>query len=198
MNETSHISSATSRIPTNWPAKARLKLILRLPMQIRPQLVTRTVRSWNGYSGSAVDDVDDDVRERLSALDGVLVWVDPITSEHDRSMLDPMLRDVAVRGVWVSAHPDIILKMGTKDVLYRTRGMGCGTNTRLYATFAEFRDALPRVLGEGRPWVLKQYRGNGGNGVWKVEAAGGERGASLTREYRIYVAGSRSRVTICR
>jgi len=64
----------------------------------------------------------------------------------------------------------VILKMGTKDVLYRTRHMGWGTDTRLYSTIAEFRDALPKVLAEGRPRVLKQYRGNGGNGVWKVEA----------------------------
>src|SRR5262249_50447667 len=29
---------------------------------------------------------------------------------------------------------------------------------------------LPQCLAEGKPRVLKQYRGNGGNGVWKVEA----------------------------
>jgi Domain of unknown function (DUF6815) len=120
------------------------------------------------------DDVVEDVRERLAALDGVLVWVDPTSNGGDRSKLDPMLRDVATRGVWVSAHPDIILKMGTKEVLYLTRDMGWGTDTRLYTTFAEFRDALPKVLADGRARVLKQYRSNGGNGVWKVEAAGGE------------------------
>ena len=32
-----------------------------------------------------------------------------------------MLREVATAGVWVSAHPDVILKMGVKSVLYRTR-----------------------------------------------------------------------------
>jgi hypothetical protein len=119
------------------------------------------------------DDVVDDVRERLTTFDAVLVWIDPITDGRDRSQLDPMLRDVARRGVVVSAHPDVILEMGTKEVLYVTRHMGWGTDTRLYSSFAEFRDALPEVVAEGRPRVLKQYRGNGGNGVWKVEAVPG-------------------------
>jgi hypothetical protein len=120
------------------------------------------------------DDVAADMRKRLSELDGVLVWVDPITAGRDRSVLDPLLRDVAGCGVFVSAHPDIILKMGTKEVLYRTRHMSWGTDTRLYSTFVQLRSELPRVLAEGKPRVLKQYRGNGGNGVWKIERAGGE------------------------
>jgi hypothetical protein len=45
-----HLS--TSRIPTIWPAKTLLRLILRRPMQMRPQLVTRRDLSWYGYSGS--------------------------------------------------------------------------------------------------------------------------------------------------
>ena len=38
---TSQILSATSRIPTNCAAKTMLRLILRLPMQMRPHCVTR-------------------------------------------------------------------------------------------------------------------------------------------------------------
>jgi hypothetical protein len=70
--------------------------------------------------------------------------------------------------MWVSAHPDTIMKMGTKDVLYRTRSLGWGADTRLYATVDEFRALLPAALAEGKPRVLKQHRGNGGIGVWKV------------------------------
>jgi len=47
----------------------------------------------------------------------VLVWVNPIEQGLDRSRLDPLLRDVAATGVFVSAHPDVILRMGTKEVL---------------------------------------------------------------------------------
>src|SRR5947199_6773254 len=72
------------------------------------------------------DDVLDAVRAQLAALDGVLVWVNPIHEGRNRAHLDELLRDVAASGVWVSAHPDVIVKMGTKDVLYRTRKMGWG------------------------------------------------------------------------
>ena len=39
-------------MPTSCSASDVLKLIFRLPRQIRPQRVIRTVRSWKGYSGS--------------------------------------------------------------------------------------------------------------------------------------------------
>ena len=125
------------------------------------------------------EDYADEVRSQLLACDGVLVWVDPIHEGRTRAVLDPMLRDVAARGPWVSAHPDVILKMGVKDVLHRTRHLGWGTDTRLYRTADELRAALPENLRLGAR-VIKQNRGNGGQGVWKVEAAGSpEREASL-------------------
>ena len=111
----------------------------------------------------------DEVREQLLAADGVLVWVDPIHQGKTRAALDPLLRDVAARGPWVSAHPDVILKMGVKEVLYRTRHLGWGTDTHLYRSAAEFRAEFPARLRAHGPRVLKQNRGNGGQGVWKVE-----------------------------
>ena len=47
--------------------------------------------------------------------------------------------------------------------------MSWGCDTHLYATAQEFREQFPRPSGRGEARVLKQYRGNGGNGVWKVE-----------------------------
>jgi len=37
-----------------------------------------------------------------------------------------MLRELAASGVFVTAHPDVILALGTKEVLYRTRDIGWG------------------------------------------------------------------------
>ena len=88
------------------------------------------------------DEVAEEVREQLLAVDGVLVWVDPISGGRTRAVLDPMLRDIASRGPWVSAHPDVILKMGVKEVLHRTRHLGWGTDTHLYCTAAEFDRAF--------------------------------------------------------
>jgi len=110
-----------------------------------------------------------EVREQLLAADGVLVWVDPIHHGKTRAALDPLLRDVASRGPWVSAHPDVILEMGVKEVLYRTKHLGWGCDTHLYRTTAEFSAAFPRRLQSSGPRVIKQNRGNGGQGVWKVE-----------------------------
>ncbi len=115
-----------------------------------------------------------EVRDRLSACDGVLVWVDPLTDGKDRSDLDSILRHVASNGVWVGSHPDVILRMGTKEVLYRTRDVGWGGDTNLYESFEEFRDAFPARLRTSGTRVLKRYRGNGGQGVWKVTLLPGD------------------------
>ena len=118
------------------------------------------------------DEAVDQVRAKLLACDGVLVWVDPLSDGKDRSRLDLLLREVAARGVWVSAHPDVILRMGTKEVLYRTRDLGWGADTDLYPLLADFRRRFPVRLANSGPRVLKQYRGNGGQGVWKIELLG--------------------------
>jgi hypothetical protein len=115
------------------------------------------------------EQTEEAVRTRLLAMDGVLVWVDPLSSGKDRTRLDPLLRDIAAQGVWVSAHPDVILKMGVKEVLYRTRMLGWGTDTDLYASIDDFDARFPARLAASGPRVLKQNRGNGGQGVWKVE-----------------------------
>ena len=114
------------------------------------------------------DDVLDDVRAQLATLDGVLVWVNPIHEGRNRAKLDGLLREISARGVWVSAHPDVILKMGTKEVLHRTRTMSWGCDTALYRTPEAMRSELPARLAAG-PRVIKRNRGNGGQGVWKVE-----------------------------
>jgi hypothetical protein len=117
------------------------------------------------------EEMADEVRAQLLAVDGVLVWVDPLSGGRNRVALDAMLRDVANQGVWVSAHPDVTLKMGVKEVLYRTKQLGWGTDTHLYRTADTFHDQFPRRLRFEGPRVLKQNRGNGGQGVWKVELA---------------------------
>ncbi len=115
------------------------------------------------------DDFCEDVREQLMRVDGVLVWVNPIEGGRDRSVLDSMLRDVAAAGVFVSTHPDVILKLGTKEVLYRTRNLEWASDTHLYSTMDQMIQELPLRLATAKARVLKQHRGNGGNGVWKVQ-----------------------------
>jgi hypothetical protein len=110
-----------------------------------------------------------EVYDQLKQVDGVLVWVNPIQDGHDRTVLDSMLREIADNGIFVSAHPDIILKMGTKEVIYQTHHLGWGCDTHLYNNLNQLQQELPARLATGEARVLKQYRGNGGEGVWKVE-----------------------------
>ena len=114
------------------------------------------------------DGLEEGLYNVLLAFDAVLVWVNPIEQGKDRKKLDALLVKVARAGRLVSAHPDIILKMGTKDILFKTKDMAWGAETKLYASFEDFVGRFPESLRESGVNVLKQYRGNGGNGVFKV------------------------------
>jgi hypothetical protein len=116
------------------------------------------------------DDVEE-LRKQLRRVDGVLVWINPIVDGRDRADLNKVLADVAASGVFVSAHPEVIAKMGTKEVLFRTRTMGWGCDTRHYRTFEAMRRDLPESLAAGGARVLKRVRGHSGDGIWKVEVA---------------------------
>src|SRR5262245_25250769 len=118
-----------------------------------------------------VHDAVEELRAQLKRVDGVLVWINPIVEGRDRRALNKVLAEIATCGVFVSAHPDVIAKMGTKEVLYRTRSMGWGCDTRHYPTFEMMQEDLPASLALGDARVLKRVRGHGGDGVWKVELA---------------------------
>lgn len=108
------------------------------------------------------------VRVEARACDAVLAWINPTEPELDRTALDEFLRELSQQGVLVSAHPDTILTLGTKEVLVESQAVGWTVEAFSYRTGAEFRAQFPgRVRSKG-PRVLKQYRGNGGQGVWKV------------------------------
>lgn len=115
------------------------------------------------------DDFCDEAGEQLRRLDAALVWVNPIEGGRDRSRLDKLLLDVAASGVFVSAHPSIIMMLGTKQVLYDTREMDWGSDVHVYRSMAEMARELPKRLLSGRARVLKQYRGHSGIGVWKAQ-----------------------------
>ena len=119
------------------------------------------------YSDEAVNEM----RDQLSGLDGVLVWVNPIQDGANRAQLDRLLREMSTR-MWVSAHPDVIEKMGTKVVLFQTKALSWGTDTDLYVNPRELGERLPLQLARAGQLVVKQARGNGGNGVWRVELPG--------------------------
>jgi hypothetical protein len=118
------------------------------------------------------DDFADEVAAQLRPVDAVLAWCNPIQGGRRRDRLDALLREIAAAGVFVSAHPDTILRLGTKDVLVDVRDLPFGSDAVRIDSLAQLAEALPRRLQAGAR-VLKQYRGQSGNGVWRIEQAAG-------------------------
>jgi len=117
------------------------------------------------------DDFVAEVEAQLERVRVVLVWHNPIEGGRTRQVLDAMLRRVADRGVFVSSHPNTILRMGTKDVLLDVRDLPFGTDTYRVASLGQLEAELPSRLSSGAR-VLKQHRGHSGIGVWRVERLG--------------------------
>lgn len=110
-----------------------------------------------------------EVRAQLENVDGVLVWVNPLQDGRTRSSLDALLRDISSKGIFVSAHPDVIPKLGSKEVLFQTREMEWGGDIHLYHTAEEMQRGLTARLDSGISRVVKQNRGNNGLGVWRIQ-----------------------------
>ena len=117
------------------------------------------------------DTLVDSYRDSLRKLDALLVWVNPVEQGHDRKTLDQLLAELDGTGVFVSSVPETIMKIGTKDVLFKTRNLEWGSDVELYASFEDFRDRFPASIMNGQTRVLKQFRGNGGDGVFRVRSS---------------------------
>ncbi len=109
-----------------------------------------------------------DFVDKALQCDALLVWINPIEPGLHRTTLDSFLRGLADAGLLVSAHPDAILRIGTKDVLVTTQALGWSIEACVYHSFTEFKTRFPDKVSCGGIRVLKQYRGNSGNGVWKI------------------------------
>ena len=164
------MSDAGPRMAVVWRGDAEAERVgLASNERLRP--VCEALEAQGAAVDTVVyrDGVAPSVRSRLLAVDGVLVWVDPIGGGEDRVVLDRLLREVSDAGVWVSAHPDVIALIGTKEVLCRTRELSWGSDTVLYADLETFHREFPIRLARDRVRVLKPVRGNGGLGVWRIE-----------------------------
>ena len=113
------------------------------------------------------DSISDKLEKDLPKYNAILVWVNPIEQQGDRKILDALLAKLSKAGCFVSAHPDTILKMGTKEVLYKVRETEFGGNVGLYHSYNEFKERFLKTRSGIR--ILKQYRGNGGDGVFKID-----------------------------
>ena len=116
------------------------------------------------------DSIAGKLAKELARYQAILVWVNPQEKGHNK-ILDELLSELASKGCFISAHPDTILKIGTKEILYRTKETEFGGDIKLYRSFEDFKQKffLSKELTGIR--ILKPYRGNGGNGVFKIDAS---------------------------
>jgi hypothetical protein len=143
-----------------------------------------TERNWQVRTLTYDDSRRETVRAEARECDAVLVWINPSEPGLDRAALDHFLRELADAGVLVSAHPNSILRLGTKDVLVTTQSLGWSVDAVAYRSVADFRAGFPTAVRRDQARVLKQYRGHSGQGVWKVTAV-----ASDTFEVRSAARG---------
>ena len=130
----------------------------------------------------------DEVREQLLASTACSSGsIRSIKARRGRRSI-ALLRDVAARGPWVSAHPDVILKMGVKEVLYRTKHLGWGTDTHLYRTAGGVPRGVPAATADRRPArpeaEPRQWRPGRLEGRAAFRSADGEHGARAARAAR--------------
>lgn len=134
-----------------------------------------TDRRWEVRTLSYHDTWRTALHREARRCDAVLVWINPTEPQLDRSALDAFLRGLAGDGVLVSAHPDTILRIGTKDVLVTTQALGWSVDAVAHRSSADFRERFPTSVRRDGARVLKQYRGHSGQGVWKVSALAADR-----------------------
>jgi len=140
----------------------------------------------SGVNATFVEYTDDDqmrLKKRLREnFDGVVCWVNPVSTnargeEETRADwagndggLDKLLKRVADEGLHVSAHPDIIEKIGTKRVLFETRNEPWGLpNTHYYKTKEDLRERFRNSISSDKCRILKMDRGSAGMGVWRCD-----------------------------
>jgi len=95
---------------------------------------------------------------------------------NTRGPLDAVLREVAGAGEFVSTRHDVIMKLGTKDVLADTRDGGWGSDVHRLDTPEQLRTGIGKPLAAGSTRVLKQWRGHSGIGVLARPARAGRCG----------------------
>jgi hypothetical protein len=109
----------------------------------------------------------DELYKLSDQTDALLVWVDPLDRDIENGLFEKYLRDMKAKGKYISSNPDTVLKIGTKKVLFDLSGTRWVSDVFLHHNISTFFEIGNRI-GVNKFRILKQLRGNGGNGVYKV------------------------------
>ncbi len=97
----------------------------------------------------------------------ILVWINPVDRDIETGLFENYLRDMKNQGKYVSSHPDAVMKIGTKKVLYELSGTKWSSNAYLHENESTLHEIENRIYCNGYR-VIKQYRGNDGIGIYKI------------------------------
>ena len=79
------------------------------------------------------------------------------------------LNEIAKEGVQVHTHPDVMINLDFKDILFKLKDTPLGEkSTRFYQDVIDFKADFPQVLQEEKIRVLKTNYGSTGEGVYLV------------------------------
>lgn len=79
------------------------------------------------------------------------------------------LRELGMNGMQVHTHPDVMINLDFKDILYKLRDTPfCDADTQFYHYYEQFEDLFPAELKRDKTRVLKVNYGSTGEGVYLV------------------------------
>ena len=101
-------------------------------------------------------------------IQGVIIRINPgnVRGVTNKKWVE-LVNSISNIGVRVMTPPDVMKKMGAKDVLGKIGHLNCGLkDTEVYYTINEWISNFPKTLTKKR--VVKQNRGSSGEGIWVV------------------------------
>lgn len=128
-------------------------------------------QGWNCEILFYRDDWNADKRAYIiNNFSGYISRVNPGNIPGGEQNYFSLLRDLSDNGLVGMSHPDLMVSLGAKDILYKLRDTSLvPTDTYAYYSQDEFVKQFPTSLALGDR-ILKQNRGSTGEGIWRVQS----------------------------
>ena len=116
------------------------------------------------------DEWSEDILEYASEkFSGFISRINPGNLPNGEDVYLKTLNRLCDAGLVGMSSPEEMLKLGSKDIIYKLRNTAIGTSdTHIYFDRKDFLLRFPYALAQGTR-VIKQNRGSTGVGIWKVE-----------------------------